>query len=95
MRHKYLKDVVSLSYNDSKCIGCGRCVEVCPHSVFEIVDKKARIADRDSCIECGGCAMNCRTNAIEVSAGVGCAAAVIFGWLTGKEFSCDSDSGCC
>ena len=30
-----------------------------PRGVFEISHKKAMIADRDSCIECGACARNC------------------------------------
>jgi len=35
-------------------------------------------------------------NAIEVKAGVGCAAAIVTGWLTGSEPSCDcSSSDCC
>jgi len=50
----------------------------------------------DSCIECGACSTNCPTGAIEVKAGVRCAAAVIMGWLTGKEPVCGEDTGeCC
>ena len=96
MKHKYLRNVVSLSYTAETCVVCGRCLEVCPHGVFNMDGTKAQIVEKDSCIECGACALNCPTNAIAVDAGVGCAAAIIFGWLTGKEFSCDgSDSGCC
>jgi len=59
--------------------------------------KKARINDKDSCMECGACVLNCPTKAIEVNAGVGCAAAIIIGWFTGKEPNCDciDGSGCC
>ena len=85
MKHKYLKNVVSLSYAADKCVGCGRCTEVCPHSVFYMDGKKAQMIAKDSCIECGACVANCPTNAIEVNAGAGCATAIIFGWLTGKE----------
>ena len=91
----YLKNVASLCLLPEKCIGCGMCANVCPHRVFEITDGKARIIN-DRCMECGACALNCPTNAIEVHAGVGCAAAIIKGWLTGSEPSCDCDrSDCC
>jgi len=65
--------------------------------VFDLNEKKAQITDKDLCIECGACALNCPAKAIEVNAGVGCAAAIIMGWVTGKEPTCDfSDgSGCC
>jgi ferredoxin len=60
---------------------------------------KARIIDKDSCMECGACVMNCPVNAIEVNAGVGCAAAIIYSWVTGNEPTCgctnDDDSACC
>lgn len=93
MKHRYLKNVARLILTEEKCIGCGRCTEVCPHGVFSLTEKKARIVDKDSCMECGACAMNCPVNAIAVDTGVGCATAVIMGWLTGSEPSCDCSSG--
>ena len=99
MKHRYLKDVTTLIYNMEKCTGCGRCSEVCPHGVFEVTDGKAQIADKDSCMECGACALNCPAGALEVNAGVGCAAAIIMSWFTGKEPTCgcsdDDGSACC
>ncbi|MCL1826411.1 MAG: 4Fe-4S binding protein [Candidatus Cloacimonetes bacterium] len=95
---KYLKNVVTLKYDISACVGCKRCTEVCPHRVFEMQDQKARITNKDLCMECGACALNCPTNAISVQAGVGCAAAIIYSWFTGKEPACGcSDDGapCC
>ena len=88
---KYLKNVVTLSYEPEKCTGCRRCIEVCPRAVFEMQDKKARITDKDRCIECGACANNCQYEAISVDAGVGCAAAIIYGMLQGTEPDCS----CC
>ena len=98
MKHKYLKNVVSLSLDVEKCNGCSRCIEVCPHVVFDVIDGKARIIDRDVCMECGACALNCAAQAITVNPGVGCAAAFIFGWLTGKEPACgcsETEGACC
>ncbi len=97
MKQKYLKNVVTLNLATEQCIGCGRCAEVCPHDVFVVVDMKVRIQDKDSCMECGACEMNCPVDAISVDANVGCAAAIIQGWFTGKEPSCDCSGGesCC
>ena len=33
---------------------------------------RVRIENRDACMECGACAMNCPTEALTVQAGVGC-----------------------
>ena len=101
MKHRYLKNVTTLAYNPEKCAGCKRCTEVCPHGVFGMADKIARITDKDLCMECGACSMNCPAKAIEVNAGVGCAAAIIYSWVTGKEPACgctgdnDGSKNCC
>ena len=97
VKHKYLKNIATLCFSAEKCISCGRCVEVCPHRVFRIDDKSVLIKEKDLCMECGACARNCPANAITVDAGVGCAAAVIMGWLTRSEPSCDCSGGreCC
>lgn len=100
MKHRYLKNVVTLAVDPAKCTGCSICLDVCPHEVLELKDKKIAIRDRDSCMECGACALNCQFEAITVQSGVGCAAAIIRGALTGTEPSCDcsgpsGNSGCC
>jgi len=74
---RYLLNGHSLALNEALCNGCGRCEEVCPHGVFSVVQQMARIVNRGECMECGACRMNCVTNAIAVSSGVGCAAAVV------------------
>ena len=84
----YLPDVVTLKLDPEKCNGCGMCVKVCPHAVFEMADKKAKIVDRDFCMECGACAMNCSEEAVSVRAGVGCAAGIIQGILRNTEPTC-------
>ena len=93
---RYLSDSVTLTLVESRCNGCGMCVNVCPHAVFAIETRKARIADRDACMECGACAKNCPTGAISVRSGVGCATAIIKGVLRGgKSSCCCSDTDCC
>lgn len=84
----YLKNVVSLVLDAEKCIGCWMCLTVCPHEVLGRENGKVRIAQRDACMECGACAMNCPVEAIRVQAGVGCAAAVINAALGRKSSSC-------
>ncbi len=80
---QYLLNGHSLVLDAEKCNGCGRCEEVCPHAVFSITARKAAIVSRENCMECGACKMNCVMNALEVSAGVGCVAAVINGMRRG------------
>ena len=96
---RYLKDVTTLKLDTEKCVGCGKCTEVCPHAVFTLEDKKAHITDRDACMECGACALNCPAEAISVNSGVGCAAGIIAGALRGTEPTCGcsdgSDASCC
>jgi formate hydrogenlyase subunit 6/NADH:ubiquinone oxidoreductase subunit I len=46
-------------------------------------------------MECGACQNNCPADAISVGAGVGCAQAVINGFLRGTEPDCDCSGGCC
>jgi NAD-dependent dihydropyrimidine dehydrogenase PreA subunit len=91
----YLANVTTLHFDAEKCAGCGRCVEVCPQGVFLMQDKRAMVTDRDRCMECGACAMNCEFGAITVDSGVGCAAAIINGMITGSAPSCDCSDGCC
>lgn len=95
---RYLETAVTLQYDSDKCNGCRRCVEVCPHAVFRMADKRAVLADRGACMECGACAGNCEQGAIAVQSGVGCAAGVIIGWLQGTGPTCGCDEGtggCC
>ncbi|MGD2127231.1 MAG: mercury methylation ferredoxin HgcB [Desulfobacteraceae bacterium] len=84
----YLKDVVTLALEHEKCVGCGMCVLVCPHTVLSMNNGKAYIGNRDACMECGACSTNCPTDAISVQKGVGCATAVINTALGRQDSSC-------
>lgn len=100
MIHRYIPGVATLTLSVDKCTGCGRCVEVCPHAVFELLNRKATIVAKDNCMECGACAQNCAFNALSVKSGVGCATAMINGIMTKGDpdlgtCDCSSSSGCC
>ncbi len=83
---RYLPGVSTLRLNEEACVGCGQCLQVCPHRVFARgPDRRAMVVDLDGCMECGACALNCPAQALSVSPGVGCAAYVIQRWLKGKD----------
>lgn len=91
---RYLENVATVELDRDACIGCGRCVEVCPHQVFALSGRQAHIVDRDACMECGACARNCPVTAIMVDAGVGCASGLINEWLREHKIKADK-GGCC
>ena len=86
---KYLLGVSTLELFSNKCTGCGTCVDVCPHGVLAMKEKRAIIVDRNNCMECGACMTNCASYALRVNKGVGCAAAIINSIISGGEPSCD------
>ncbi len=85
---RYIESVVTLELDAARCNGCAMCVAVCPHAVFEMRDKRAALSDRGACMECGACSRNCEPGAIRVRAGVGCAAGVLAGLVSGTEPTC-------
>ncbi len=100
----YLKNVTTLRLDRDRCTGCGMCLDVCPHGVFEMQDRRAAISDADLCMECGACKKNCPVGAIEVREGVGCAYALLRSQIFGGKPSCgcsdadestESSTGCC
>lgn len=48
--------------DESKCIGCGICVEKCPIEAISLIDGKA-YDDENRCIGCGVCVHHCPENA--------------------------------
>lgn len=71
MKLKNPKNAGTLSVNREKCIGCGRCIEVCPHNVFHMKEKKSEIINKHSCMKCEACKNNCPVSAIDVHADTG------------------------
>lgn len=47
-----------------KCKGHGKCVEVCPESVFEVVTGKGQVVSPNDCTDCGACLEACPEKAI-------------------------------
>ncbi len=57
--------------NEHECIGCGKCVKVCPVeaiSLTEPKDNQPKVAqiNEDICLGCGVCVRNCPTKAISL-----------------------------
>lgn len=76
--------VNTLKLDESLCTGCGICLNVCPHEVFEHKQRKITIANPADCMECGACQLNCPFHAIHVESGVGCSGSIIIAALTGR-----------
>lgn len=90
---RYLENAITLTFDPTRCNGCALCTHVCPHAVFAMEDKRAILVDRGACMECGACAKNCEMGAITVRAGVGCAAGVLTGLVTGGAPDCGCSTG--
>ncbi len=48
-----------------KCIGCSKCVPVCPFAAINMIDKKATM--NEACTLCGACVQVCPVNAITIT----------------------------
>ena len=55
----------ALSFQPDRCIGCGRCLEVCPRGAHRMVDGR-HVLDRGACRGCGECASECCAKALEI-----------------------------
>lgn len=89
---RYIEGVATVTLDRNICVGCSMCINVCPHQVFSITEKKAFLIDKDGCMECGACAANCPVGAINVTPGVGCASLIINQFFKKKNISTGS---CC
>lgn len=92
-----------IKIDQNKCTGCRICYNVCPQDVISIHAKKAKILNYTSCMECGACSLNCEFDAIELTKGTGCIAAIIkedILKISQKGMGCGTksssiDGGCC
>jgi Fe-S-cluster-containing hydrogenase component 2 len=52
--------------DEDECIGCGKCIDVCPVDALQSVDDSP-IVDQDWCIGCGVCHTVCPSGAVKLS----------------------------
>lgn len=55
---QYMKKLVM--FNPELCVGCGKCVEICPNHA---IDPVTGLLDRDKCTACGTCLEGCYAGA--------------------------------
>lgn len=51
----------------NKCIGCGKCFEICPQKAHKMTSAGSHFIDRSLCVSCGKCAENCYADALVMS----------------------------
>ena len=61
-----IKQEEDLFYYESKCIGCGSCVDLCSQDAIKMEGEIINI-DRDVCDLCGRCAEGCPTTALKIA----------------------------
>ncbi len=49
-----------------ECVGCAKCVSVCPMGVFEIKNNRATVKNELDCTHCDLCVTNCQKHAISI-----------------------------
>lgn len=55
---------MSVFVEREKCVGCGRCTEVCPGNLLVLRKGRAEIRDVRDCWGCTACVKECPMNAI-------------------------------
>ena len=58
---------VSVTVDANRCIGCGRCIDVCPSGTLTLEAGKAIVSGRES-LSCGHCQAACPEEAVRVGA---------------------------
>lgn len=53
--------------DDSRCIGCGDCVAVCPTDCLEMVGPLPWLARPRHCISCTACVLVCPAEALRMA----------------------------
>lgn len=85
-----LKREIQTYYN--KCIGCGRCFELCPQNAHSLIGEK-RVFDREICLRCGICTDNCYSGALVMSGSEMSIDKVVEEVIRDKAFYINSNGG--
>lgn len=56
---------MSIRIDKEKCIGCGRCAEMCPGTLINLENKKAVMKYPKDCWGCASCLKECPVGAVE------------------------------
>ena len=56
---------MSIRIREERCVGCGKCQEVCPGTLIQIIDRKAVMKYPKNCWGCVSCVKECKAGAIE------------------------------
>lgn len=56
-----------ISFDLSRCVGCGSCARVCPMGYLTLEDKVPQVRQRRRCIECGHCVATCPKQAVSLT----------------------------
>lgn len=55
---------MSIRINTNSCVGCKKCIEVCPGNLIKLKDGKAFIKREKDCWGCTSCLKECQAGAI-------------------------------
>ena len=58
-----LSEVIQMvTVNESECVGCGACADVCPNEAISVDD--IAVIDAGKCVDCGACVDECPSAAL-------------------------------
>lgn len=52
-----------IMFNSNICVGCGKCIEICPNKAIKYIEDYGFITQKDACDFCLKCVDNCYQNA--------------------------------